>query len=89
MEALNNSYPKQSVTDRIGMEFVLIPAGTFHMGSNKVHTVQISRPFYMGKYEVTQAQWEVVKVIIQASSKVRSSRLKAAFLKSSGWPSEV
>ena len=25
-----------------------------------VHKVTISRPFYMGKYEVTQAQWEAV-----------------------------
>ncbi len=51
----------------IGMEFVLIPAGTFEMGSTKgdkdeqpVHTVTISKPFYMGKYEVTQAQWQEI-----------------------------
>ena len=39
------------------------------MGSNSpgqysnekpVHTVRISRPFYLGKHEVTQAQWEAV-----------------------------
>ncbi len=53
--------------NRLGMEFVLIPAGEFQMGSNKgesnerpVHHVRISEPFYMGKYEVTQAQWEAV-----------------------------
>ena len=51
----------------IDMELVLIQAGTFQMGSNDgesnekpVHTVRISRPFYLGKYEVTQAQWEAV-----------------------------
>jgi formylglycine-generating enzyme required for sulfatase activity len=51
----------------IGMEFVPIPAGEFLMGSNDgddderpVHTVQIGRPFYLGKYAVTQAQWEAV-----------------------------
>ena len=45
--------------------FVLIPAGTFQMGSkdgedsNKpVHEVTITKPFYMGKYEVTQAEYE-------------------------------
>ena len=45
--------------------FVLIPAGTFQMGSidgyddNKpVHVVTITKPFYMGKYEVTQAEYE-------------------------------
>ena len=49
------------------MEFVLIPAGTFLMGSNEgdsnekpVHEVRISQPFYLGKYLVTQAQWEAV-----------------------------
>lgn len=45
--------------------FVLIPAGTFQMGSEKgydntkpVHQVTITKPFYMGKYEVTQAEYE-------------------------------
>ena len=45
--------------------FVLIPAGTFQMGSNEgydsnkpVHEVKITKPFYMGKYEVTQAEYE-------------------------------
>lgn len=46
--------------------FVLVKAGTFQMGSNKgfgdnkpVHEVTITKPFYMGKYEVTQAEYEV------------------------------
>lgn len=46
-------------------DFVLIPAGTFQMGSEKgydntkpVHQVTITKPFYMGKYEVTQAEYE-------------------------------
>ncbi len=52
---------------------VLIPAGTFVMGApagearteqesalERQHTVTISRPFYMGKYELTQAQFERV-----------------------------
>ncbi|MDR1243237.1 MAG: formylglycine-generating enzyme family protein [Deltaproteobacteria bacterium] len=59
-------------TNSIGMEFVLIPAGSFTMGSDKSkdedadddetpqHRVTISKPFYLGKYEVTQAQWEAV-----------------------------
>ena len=45
--------------------FVLIPAGTFQMGSsfgydsNKpVHEVTITKDFYMGKYELTQAEYE-------------------------------
>ncbi len=47
--------------------FVLIPAGEFMMGSENgrsdekpVHKVTISRSFEMGKYQVTQAQWEAV-----------------------------
>ena len=46
-------------------EMVLIPAGTFQMGStagyadNKpVHEVTITKDFYMGKFEVTQAEYE-------------------------------
>jgi formylglycine-generating enzyme required for sulfatase activity len=53
------------------MEFVRIPAGSFRMGSpaseecrddneGPVHEVRITKPFYMGKYEVTQAQWKTV-----------------------------
>jgi formylglycine-generating enzyme required for sulfatase activity len=49
-----------------GMEFVLIQAGTFSMGSTvfhdeqPVHEIHIRRPFYLGKYPVTQGQWEAV-----------------------------
>jgi formylglycine-generating enzyme required for sulfatase activity len=49
--------------NRIGMDFVLIPVGTFMMGSEDghedeqlVHTVRITKPFYLGKYMVRQAQ---------------------------------
>ena len=45
--------------------FVLVEAGTFQMGSNvgyydnkPAHEVTITKPFYMGKYEVTQAEYE-------------------------------
>ncbi len=50
-----------------GSGFVRIPAGEFMMGSRDgsgderpVHRVRISRSFEMGKFEVTQAQWEAV-----------------------------
>jgi formylglycine-generating enzyme required for sulfatase activity len=58
---------EQRVTNSIGMELVLIQAGEFQMGRSDgdkdeqpVHTVRISKPFYLGKYEVTQAQWRAV-----------------------------
>ncbi len=51
--------------DEIPEGFVLVEAGTFQMGSNEggadnkpVHEVTITTPFYMGKYEVTQAEYE-------------------------------
>jgi formylglycine-generating enzyme required for sulfatase activity len=72
-------------TNSIGMEFALIPAGSFIMGdepgpdmegfiiaeihatkiterykTTPLHNVTISRPFYLGKYQVTQTQWEAV-----------------------------
>jgi formylglycine-generating enzyme required for sulfatase activity len=54
-----------------GMEFVLIPAGKFMMGSPSdekdryddevpAHEVTIKNTFYLGKYPVTQKQWEKV-----------------------------
>lgn len=48
-------------------QFALIPAGSFQMGSTyrypdeqPVHTVTITRAFYLQKTEVTQAQWRSV-----------------------------
>jgi formylglycine-generating enzyme required for sulfatase activity len=58
--------PKELAVDLGGgvkLEMVLVPAGEFKMGddSNKpVHKVRITKPFYLGKYEVTQEQWEAV-----------------------------
>ena len=40
-----------------------IPAGTFIMGfdqTNETHRVTLTKPFYMGVFEVTQKQWELV-----------------------------
>ena len=53
------------LTNSIGMEFVLISAGEFVMGSldgktneQPIHQVTISHPFYLGMYAITQGQWE-------------------------------
>jgi len=49
-----------------GIELVFIPLGDFMMGSDKeadekpVHRVGIREGFYMGRYEVTQRQWQQV-----------------------------
>ena len=56
--------------DGVNLELVLVPAGRFRMGSpakekdrednEAQHWVVITRPFYIGKYEVTQEVWEKV-----------------------------
>ena len=61
--------PKE-ITNSIGMKLVLIPKGTFMMGSPESekgrkenetqHKVTISKDYYLGVYEVTQAQYEKV-----------------------------
>ena len=59
------------ITNSVGMKFRLIPAGEFMMGANPgddeaidvekpSHPVKITKPFYIGVYEVTQAQYEAV-----------------------------
>ena len=48
----------------VKLDLVLIPAGSFTMGDDDrfkpAHKVTITKPFYLGKYEVTQEQWEAV-----------------------------
>jgi len=51
----------------VKMDMVLIQPGSFMMGDRTgekeekpAHKVTISRPFYMGKFEVTQEQWKTV-----------------------------
>ena len=42
-------------------EMIEIPAGSFEMGeAGRTHHVTFSKPFALGKYEVTQAQWQAV-----------------------------
>ena len=71
--------------DKEKLEMVLIPAGEFLMGSRDSdkdaldeekprHRVRLSKPFYMGKYLVTQAQWLAVTGDKPSFSKGRNSR---------------
>lgn len=70
-EAVKRQEFSREFTNSIGMEFVLIEPGTFQMGSpatepgrsdteGPVHEETISQPLYLGKYEVTQEQWQTV-----------------------------
>jgi formylglycine-generating enzyme required for sulfatase activity len=90
------SVAAKSLTNSIGMKFTLIPAGEFEMGSNDgaddekpVHRVRISQPFYLGVYEVTQAQYE--RVMGKNPSWFSKSGIamdKVAGLNTSDWPVE-
>jgi formylglycine-generating enzyme required for sulfatase activity len=51
----------------LDIDLLPVPAGRFQMGSDSgesnekpVHEVQISRPYWMGKTEVTQRQWQAI-----------------------------
>ena len=67
----------------IEKEMILIPAGKFMMGSpasekgrsadETQHEVTLTKPFYMGKYEVTQEQWE--EVMGNNPSRVKGAKL--------------
>ena len=43
------------------MNFALIQPGSFEMGEGKEkHKVTLTKPFYLGRFEVTQQQWQAV-----------------------------
>jgi formylglycine-generating enzyme required for sulfatase activity len=60
----------ETITNSIGLKLALIPEGSFEMGSPRdepererietIHMVTISRPFYMGIFEVTQSEFAKV-----------------------------
>jgi formylglycine-generating enzyme required for sulfatase activity len=62
--------PAKSFTNSVGMKLVLIPKGKFKMGSPEgekdrgtdeyQHDVEITKPFYLGVYTVTQKQYKEV-----------------------------
>jgi sulfatase modifying factor 1 len=67
---LPSATPSPYTIPWLGLELMPIPAGEFLMGSpddedlrrdnETQHQVTISKPFWMGKYPVTQGQWEKV-----------------------------
>jgi formylglycine-generating enzyme required for sulfatase activity len=68
---VNSDHLNSEHVNSLGMDFVLIPSGSFEMGfpsseegryddEGPRRRVKISQGFYLGKYEVTQGQWESV-----------------------------
>jgi uncharacterized protein (TIGR02996 family) len=64
-------YRNRRLTNSIGMQFVLIPPGQFLMGSPESesgrlpregprHKVEITRPYYLGVFQVTQEEYQKV-----------------------------
>jgi formylglycine-generating enzyme required for sulfatase activity len=59
-----------AITNKLGMRLALIPPGEFQMGcpadeaerdsDETQHRVRITRPFWLGVYEVTQEEWHLV-----------------------------
>ncbi len=61
---------KVDIGNDVNMSLVFIPAGEFEMGSpleelkrdddEAQHRIKITKPFYMGKFEVTQLQYRII-----------------------------
>ena len=66
----------ETLTNSIGMKLRLIPAGSFTMGDDSgdaderpAHRVTITKPFYLGTHEVTNAQYRRVMGDLQSAWK--------------------
>jgi formylglycine-generating enzyme required for sulfatase activity len=71
----------EQLSNEVGIRMMLIPEGSFNMGSpedkldqsdfeSPVHLVNVPS-FFMGKYPVTQAQWRVVASLPQVSRELK------------------
>ena len=80
----------QNLSGEINLEMVSIPGGSFIMGSPRnegdtderpQHIVTL-KPFFMGKYPVTQAQWKAVASLPQVNRAINPnpSKFKGAIL---------
>ncbi|MEM6752397.1 MAG: bifunctional serine/threonine-protein kinase/formylglycine-generating enzyme family protein [Cyanobacteria bacterium P01_C01_bin.38] len=80
----------QELSGEISLEMVLIPGGSFIMGSPRGEGDTVERPqhivtlksFFMGKYPVTQAQWKAVASLPQVNRAINPnpSKFKGAIL---------
>ena len=74
-----------SVKNTTGIEFIFVPPGEYKMGSESwdntkpVHKVKIKKAFYLGRYPITQGQWE--KVMGKNPSYFRKKQRKGLFKK--------
>ena len=92
------------ITNSIGMKLALIPPGEFLMGSPETelglgnkhpdreqqHKVRITKPFYVGVYEVTQAEYQAVMAKNPSDFSARGrDKQKVSGLDTSKFPVEM
>jgi formylglycine-generating enzyme required for sulfatase activity len=85
------------IAEGVPMTFVLIPPGKFRMGSPEseeghqsqetLHTVILSEPFDLGKYEVTQAQYAALATR-EATGRLKVNNKDPSHFKSADLPVE-
>ena len=82
----------------VKMEFVLVPPGQFMMGSDEaearphekpVHRVTISRPYYIGKYDVTVAQFRRFAETAKYETECERGGNKGWTVKDGKWQGDV
>ncbi len=83
-------YPWRVRDNGTGIEMLLVPPGTFDMGcsasnvygcssdESPVHSVTLTNAFYLGRYEVTQAQWQAKMGSNPSSFQSASAEVPAA-----------
>jgi sulfatase modifying factor 1 len=80
--AIAQTTPARETKNSLGMQFVLIRAGEFHMGAEKgeparddedLHLVRLTKNFYLGKYEVTVAEFR--EFVNQNSQTVKGKKV--------------
>ena len=68
---VETGWPWRVRHDASGVELLLVPPGDYRRGASQgddnaasdekpAHRVRLTQPFYLGRHEVTQAQWELV-----------------------------
>ena len=57
----NTGYALDVIHEKSGIEMRFIPAGSYQTTEgDRTRKLTVTKPFYLGKYEVTQAQWKKI-----------------------------
>lgn len=92
-ETKQAQYYTETLADDVALDLVYIPGGTFIMGSptgegfddeKPQHEVTVP-PFFMGKYPITQAQWQAISSLEQEE---RDLKLDPSYFKGDERPVE-